>query len=639
MIEKFYLDLFKQSDLKDRNLLNVIDYYTEACNAPTRHKNEEKIKNFKLEYSCKRGFNREYKRYNEILLNDLYKFILQLNNQEKKYILLAQTILLNYNLIYLNARLKNLEFLETIYKLIEYTYKKKILGNTSTNSTTSTPSPTTTTNTPSSILNSSSTTTTAINTHEHLLLDDLYKISKIYIEIKTQIEYEPSCIAYLIFERLRNNLKSYELIQLLNQFEYESLTKCSLLIPYQTKNLFNLNYQLCYKLNTNYKINEIYYLLNDDQYNLLNTYLILLVNNCELHVINYLNSKLIGILNLKTDIDSLSSSSSSTTTTTTTTNGVVNTNGNVPLSMNYDVKHVLVCYLRKPNLNIEKLNYFNGYFIYELDNRIFKLTFDFKLTLIKHYNTVKLLSSASSTSLSNPNKYIKCIYLLNINHILVQFNTYIDIINLDTNEVTYHYEYKYGIKKILLNKYNQTCYIPDYELIVDDKLFIIIIDNKNSIEIYNFIKSKSTLSIIFNCDISQLYESNSNANNSINESNGIEAQTTNTRSNKYHQHQNMSTNATIDDCYIDEKFYLENLFLLNNKLFFDFNTISLLIRFILINRVTNSFKIINIFNDSQYEIIDYDLQINILKLNQFLNNYILFNSIDDSFIYLYDCGK
>ena len=506
-IEKLYLDVFKPSDTKDENLLNIIDYFTE----PPQSKaviNNFIIKNANIEYTCRRGDQIKFSRLNTQLINELLQVILLINNQEKKYLLLAQHIFLNFNYVYFKAKQGNLIILVNLHKMID-DLNKKTQGSLT-------------------------------------YLSDLFKISSIFKEHYFKIQNLPKSLAYYILNSLRNNLANMTISGFLSKFEIDSIATNGLITPYSTVTTSNNSIEDLFTTSAESKITSLYYSGADCPL------MILITNNSELNLINYQSLKLIGSVKLQFEA-----------------------------SNNF----IAPIFTRKPNFSVQRLNYIQGLVIYESGNNIYKLNFsDLKQTILKSYQ--------------NP---LRNLYALSVNTILVHCDTFIEIIDLDKNEVTFHKDVKSGIKSLSVNKQKQPITSADFDVV--DRVIVLIIDRLNNLEICNFIKAKQTLNTLFELESDEA--------------------------------------SLIDDCFLDELFYVENIFLYNyNQLFsmFEFNNLDVYLRVAILSKTTNSIKLFTLFNDTQYEIVSYELQIDILNIVKYFNNKIIFNSNDD-FLYIYDFGE
>jgi len=438
----------------------------------------------------------------------LIQVILMINNQEKKYLLLAQHIFLNFNYVYFKAKQRNLATLVNLNKTID-DLNKKTQGSLT-------------------------------------YLNDLFRISLIFKESYFKIQNLPNSLAYYVLNSLRNNLTNTTISGFMNKFEVDSIPTNGLIVPYATVTSTNCFVEDIFTTGSESKITSLYYSGTDCPF------MILVTNSNELNLINYQSLKLIGSFKLQFEA----------------TNNLI-----API------------FTRKPNFSIQRLNYIQGLLIYESGNNIYKINFsDLKQTILKAYQ--------------NP---IRNLYALTLNTILVHFDTFIEIIDLDKNEVTFHKDVKSGIKNMIVNKQKQQITIPDFDIV--DRVIVLVIDKLNNLEICSFNKGKQILITLFELE-------------------------------------NDETNL-IDECFLDELFYIENLYLYNyNQLFsmFEFNNLDVYLRVAILSKNTNSIKLFTLFNDTQYEIVSIELQINILNIEKYFNNKIIFNSNDD-FLYIYDFGK
>ena len=466
------------------------------------------IKNSNIDYTCKRG-DELFKRLNTQLANELLPVILNINNQEKKFLLLAQHVFLNFNYIYYKAKQRNLNCLLPIHKTIEELNKKTQYSLT--------------------------------------YLSDLFKISSIYKENYFKMQNLPKSLAYHVLSRLRNNVENTTISQCLNKFETNSIASNALIIPYANMNTYNTSAFDIYTTCGDSTITSLYYTATDCPF------MVLVTNNIEIQIINYQSLKLIG---------------------------------SIKFQFEPHKKLIFPIFIRKPNYSCQRLAYIQGLIIYESENIIYKISLtDSKQTQVKAYQQSE----------------VRNIFVLSVNCILIQFDTFIDVIDLEKNEVVSHKELKTGIKSLITNKQKSSIVTPDFDMV--DRCLLLIVDKSNKIEIYNFIKSKQLLNLLFEMP-----------------NDGC---------------------SQVDECFIDELFYIENIFLYNyNQLFsmFQFGNSDIYVRIGILSKSTNTIKLLNLFNDAQYEIIAFELQINILNIEKFFNNKIIFNSIDD-FIYIYDFGK
>ena len=377
-------------------------------------------------------------------------------------------------------------------------------------------------------------------------LSDLFKISSIFKEHYFKIQNLPKSLAYYILNSLRNNLANMTISGFMNKFEVDSIPTIGLIVPYATVTSTNSFVEDIFTTGGESKITSLYYSGTDCPF------MILVTNSNELNLINYQSLKLIGSLKLQFEA----------------TNNLI-----API------------FTRKPNFSIQRVNYIQGLLIYESGNSLYKINFtDLKQTVLKVYQ--------------HP---VRNLYALSVNTILVHLDTFIEIIDLDKNEVTFHKDVKSGIKSLIVNKQKHQITIPEFDVV--DRLIVLITDKLNNLEICNFLKGKQVLNTLFELE-------------------------------------NDETNL-IDDCFLDELFYVENIFLYNyNQLFsmFEFNNLDVYLRVAILSKNTNSIKLFTLFNDTQYEIVSIELQINILNIEKYFNNKIIFNSNDD-FLYIYDFGK
>ena len=441
------------------------------------------------------------------MINELLPVILMVNNQEKKYLLLAQHIFLNFNYIHYKAKQRNLINLIALHKQIDELNKKTQFSLS--------------------------------------YLSDLHRISSIYKDNYFRIQNLPRSLAFYVLSNVRNSLVNVTISGFLNKFELDSIQTNGLVIPYANLNTTsNSSVEEIFTTSAESKITDIFFLSSDSPF------MIIVTNSNELNFFNYQTFKSIGSFKLQ-----------------------------------FEANFILPIFTRKPNYGIQRVTFIQGMIVYESGNCVYKTSLnDLKQSIIKAYQ--------------NP---LRSMSILSINTLLVQFDTFIEIIDLDKNEVTFHKDVRAGIKTLVVNKQKQPITTPDFDVV--DRVIVLVIDKTDKLEICNFIRSNQQLNLIFELESDET--------------------------------------SQIDNCFIDELFYVENIFLYNyNQLFsvFEFNNFDVYIRVGILSKNTNSIKIFTLFNDTQYEIVSYELQINILNFEKYFNNKLVFNSVDD-FIYIYDFSK